>query len=140
MPSVRNPQAENPPETESPETVTILVCGSCRDASGSDVRPRPGERLAQHARERLDDADIEIREVECLGNCKRRLSAGLAKPGAWTYVFGELTTDNAPDLIEAAKLFRTSQDGLLPWRGRPDCLKRGLIARIPPLDFQKEKP
>jgi predicted metal-binding protein len=23
----------------------------------------------------------------------------------------------------------------MPWRGRPDALKRGLIARMPPIDF-----
>jgi predicted metal-binding protein len=28
-------------------------------------------------------------------------------------------------------------DGLLPWRGRPEPLKRGLIARLPPLDFEE---
>ncbi|RUY54192.1 metal-binding protein, partial [Mesorhizobium sp. M7A.F.Ca.CA.001.05.1.1] len=31
-----------------------------------------------------------------------------------------------------------SKDGLIPWRGRPDSLKRGLIARIPPLDMLKD--
>ncbi|TIO47646.1 MAG: metal-binding protein, partial [Mesorhizobium sp.] len=25
-----------------------------------------------------------------------------------------------------------------PWRGRPDSLKRGLVARIPPLDLLKD--
>ncbi len=26
-------------------------------------------------------------------------------------------------------------NGCLPWRGRPEPLKRGLIARVPPIDF-----
>jgi len=25
---------------------------------------------------------------------------------------------------------------ILPWRGRPEPLKRGLIARVPPIDFE----
>ncbi|TIR82512.1 MAG: metal-binding protein, partial [Mesorhizobium sp.] len=29
-------------------------------------------------------------------------------------------------------------DGLIPWRGRPDSLKRGLVARLPPLDLLKD--
>jgi predicted metal-binding protein len=29
-------------------------------------------------------------------------------------------------------------DGIMPWRGRPEPLKRGLIARVPPLDFAEE--
>jgi len=26
----------------------------------------------------------------------------------------------------------------MPWRGRPEALKRGLIARVPPLDFTEQ--
>ena len=76
---------------------------------------------------------MAVRQVECLGNCKRRLSAALLRDGCWSYVFGDLTAGSGPDLIAGALLFSTSTDGLLPWRGRPDCLKRGLVARIPPL-------
>ena len=31
-------------------------------------------------------------------------------------------------------------DGILPWRGRPEILKRGLIARVPPIDFEEVDP
>jgi predicted metal-binding protein len=113
--------------------VTILVCRTCRDESGSDLLPRPGKRLAEETRRLAADHDIPVAEVECLGNCKRRLSAALLRDGCWSYVFGDLTTDSAADLIAGAQLFATSEDGLLPWRGRPDSLKRGLVARIPPL-------
>ena len=41
----------------------------------------------------------------------------------------------AKALIEGAQLLARAEDGLLPWRGRPDILKRGLIARTPPLGF-----
>jgi predicted metal-binding protein len=49
-----------------------------------------------------------------------------------------LTLDSGPDLVTGAELFATSTDGLIPWRGRPDSLKRGLVARIPPLDLLKD--
>jgi predicted metal-binding protein len=32
-----------------------------------------------------------------------------------------------------------SADGLLPWSGRPEILKRGLIARVPPIDYPEEE-
>ena len=32
-----------------------------------------------------------------------------------------------------------ASDGLMPWRGRPEILKRGLIARVPPIDFIEEE-
>ena len=113
--------------------VTILVCRTCRDATGSDAEPRPGALLAASTRDAAASHAIPVAEVECLGNCKRRLSAALLKSGAWSYVFGDLTTDSGADLVAGARLFATSVDGLLPWRGRPDSLKRGLVARIPPL-------
>ena len=82
--------------------------------------------------------EIRVTTVDCLGNCKRRMSAALLRDGCWSYVFGDLTTESGPELITGAKLFAGSTDGLIPWRGRPDSLKRGLVARIPPLDQLKD--
>jgi predicted metal-binding protein len=113
--------------------VTVLVCRTCRDESGSDSLPRPGQLLATETRRLAAHYAIPVAEIECLGNCSRRLSAALLRDGCWSYVFGDLATDSAPDLVAGAQLFATSTDGLLPWRGRPDSLKRGLVARIPPL-------
>ena len=113
--------------------VTVVVCRTCRDSFGSDAHPRPGALLATATRDAAAPHAVPVAEVECLGNCKRRLSAALLRQGAWSYVFGDLAIENAGDLVAGAQLFATSTDGLLPWRGRPDCLKRGLVARIPPL-------
>lgn len=81
----------------------------------------------------IDEPDIAVELIECLGNCRRRLSAAFVRPGAWSYVFGGLEIDNAEDLIEGARLLRDSETDLMPWRGRPQCLKTGMVARIPPL-------
>ena len=43
----------------------------------------------------------------------------------------------ADALIEGARLLAGAADGILPWRGRPEILKRGLIARVPPIDFRR---
>ena len=99
--------------------VTIVVCASCRDETGSDAHPRAGAILAANTSAAAGDA-ISVRQVECLGNCKRRLSAAILRDGCWSYVFGDLTTDSGPDLIAGARLFATSTDGLIPWRGRPE--------------------
>ena len=119
--------------------ITILVCSTCRDESGSDAHPRAGAQLAEDTRRAASGA-IPVRTVECLGNCKRRLSAALLRRGGWSYVFGDLSTDSGADLVAGARLFAQSTDGLIPWRGRPDSLKRGLVARIPPLDALKDVP
>ncbi|UVC18705.1 DUF1636 family protein [Mesorhizobium onobrychidis] len=119
--------------------VTVIVCASCRDETGSDAHPRAGELLAEDTGRAASGENIHIRTVECLGNCKRRLSAAILRDGCWSYVFGDLTATSGADLVAGAKLFATSTDGLIPWRGRPDCLKRGLVARIPPLDLLKDQ-
>jgi len=64
------------------------------------------------------------------------LSAALRRDDAWTYVFGLLDPEtDSGALLEGARLLANSDDGLMPWRGRPTALKAGLIARVPPLDF-----
>lgn len=123
---------------DSVRGVTILVCSTCRDETGSDAHPRAGSLLAESVRRAAGNDNIRIHAVECLGNCKRRLSAAILRKDCWSYVFGDLSADSGPDLIAGAKLFATSTDGLIPWRGRPDSLKRGLVARIPPLDLLKD--
>ncbi len=45
---------------------------------------------------------------------------------------------DAQALVQGAQLLAGSADGLMPWRGRPEALKRGLIARVPPLDFTEQ--
>ena len=112
--------------------VAIVVCSSCRDGSGSDTHPRAGRILAERAAIAAMSEAIDVRHVECLGNCKRRLSAAILRDGAWGYVFGDLTLDSGPDLVAGALLHAASPDATMPWRGRPACLKRGLVARIPP--------
>jgi predicted metal-binding protein len=118
--------------------VTVVVCSSCRDETGTDARPSAGERLGESAIHAAHNTNIRVRQVQCLGNCKRRLSAAIIRDGSWSYVFGDLTLDSGADLIAGAELFATSTDGILPWRGRPDSLKRGLVARIPPIDLLKD--
>jgi predicted metal-binding protein len=119
---------------------TVLVCVTCR-ATGEPPGSIPrGPALAAAAKAALGtSAGVRILQVRCLANCSRGLSAALRRDGAWTYVFGHLDADrDGPALVEGARLLAASRDGLLPWVGRPDPLKRGLIARVPPTEFEGE--
>jgi len=73
--------------------------------------------------------------MRCLANCSRGPSAAMRCNGSWTYVFGGLDVTCAGALIEGARMLASAADGILPWRDRPAPLKRGLIARVPPLGF-----
>lgn len=120
-----------------PDAVTLYVCRSCRNAAGDDAEPRPGRLLAEAAARAAAGSGVAVTTVSCLGNCKRWLSAAIARPGGWSYVFGGLDVADAAALVDGASLHAASDNGLLPWRGRPEPLKRGLVARIPPLGFSE---
>ena len=56
-------------------------------------------------------------------------------------MFGGLEPErDGPSLIVGARLLAQAPDGLMPWRGRPESLKRGLIARVPPGSYREELP
>jgi predicted metal-binding protein len=114
---------------------TVMVCIKCRAESARSNPAPAGVELAAEAVRALGSADdVSVREVPCLGNCSRGLTAAIQRPDGWTYVYGGLRSPrDAPALIEGARLLMTASDGLMPWKGRPEVLKRGLIARVPPL-------
>lgn len=118
---------------------TVYVCITCRRAGDPEDAPRPGLALAQAATKAADGTGVAVCQVQCLANCSRALSAAMRCDGTWTYIFGGLEADrDAEALIEGAQLLASAENGILPWRGRPDILKRGLIARVPPLDFTED--
>lgn len=114
-------------------SVTVVVCHSCRRPGDPDDYPRPGSRLAEATSAAAEGTELRIARIGCLGNCKRGISAAMLREGSWSYVFGDLTEDSAHDLVAGALLYATATDGFMPFRVRPESLKRGLIARIPTL-------
>jgi predicted metal-binding protein len=83
--------------------------------------------------------EICVQRIRCLGNCTRGPSAAIRHQNTWTYLFGHLDpASDATALIAGARLLASAHDGLMPWKGRPESLKRGLIARVPPLGFDGE--
>ena len=119
-------------QTPSP---LIYVCVTCRCAGEPDAEPRPGALLADATEQAAAGSEVEVRRLRCLANCTRGPSAAMRCNGSWTYVFGGLDAANADALVAGAKLLAGASDGILPWRGRPEILKRTLIARVPPFDF-----
>ena len=115
----------------------IYVCITCRRAGEPDDEPRPGALLAEATERAAAGTDVIVRRLRCLANCTRGPSAAMRCNGSWTYVFGGLDAADAGALVEGATLLAGATDGILPWRGRPEILKRGLIARVPPTDFME---
>ena len=115
--------------------VEVLVCVKC--LAGQAV-PEGGIRPGQALFNALPPAPDGTRfpPVGCLQNCDAGCTVAYrGGPARWSYVYGnfDLATD-APLLAEAASLYRDTAEGLIPWRSRPEHLKRNCVARILPLE------
>ncbi len=118
----------------------LYVCTTCRDADHvvGQATPCAGARLhAAVCAVPLDPA-ITVVPVECLSVCKRSCAVGFTAPGKWTYVFGDLPAEAAADtVLLGARLYAAAPDGLIPWKLRPDALKKGAVARVPAMAADK---
>lgn len=116
--------------------ITVYVCTMCRPP-GDVSEPRPGmrfhERLSRRIAERGLAGRIQLAPVECLSVCKRPATVALTGSDRWTYVFGDIDADGDLDGVIAGLLaFHGADNGIVPWRERPEFMKRGVVARIPP--------
>jgi predicted metal-binding protein len=121
-------------------STTIHVCVTCRHSEAEGKRPGAllhealGSELA--ARGILD---IVAQPVECLSVCKRPCTIAFAGVGKWTYVIGDLNAaDHVADIITGAERYHASANGIVPWRERPVPVRRGVVARVPPIGVRTE--
>lgn len=108
---------------------TLTICTTCADGQGQALLEAvENEALAR-------DCTLPIRGQACLAACKQSCSAALQGAGKHSYVWGQLTPDAdcVDALLAVAAEHAEPGDGLLAWARRPERLKRGLIARLPPL-------
>lgn len=117
----------------------LHVCTTCRgtDPAADPDAPRPGALL--HAR--LSGAapqGVEVRPVECLSACSQGCAVALSAPGCWSYVYGRLTPADAAEIIQGARAYAASGDGVVPWRERPAIFRKQSLARIPPHTLSQE--
>jgi predicted metal-binding protein len=120
------------------EPSILLVCTRCRVAGAELDAPRAGAALFAATRAAaLDRADIRVVGVGCLSGCKRACAAALMAPGKVSYLFGDLPADSAgaDDLLAVAGTHAARTDGFLPRADRPERLRAGILARLPPLHW-----
>ncbi|MBV9067041.1 MAG: DUF1636 domain-containing protein [Methylobacteriaceae bacterium] len=121
---------------------TIHVCTTCRlgDEPLEPKEARSGARLYRELSQRRVHEGFEIIPVECLSVCKRPVTIGFSAPGKWSYIYGDFPPErSAETILAAAQLYADAPDGLIPWRERPDAIKRGVVARVPPaLPYARE--
>jgi predicted metal-binding protein len=113
--------------------VIITVCTSCRPA-GSALDKAPGLLLLDAVRKACVDVDgVQVRPAQCLSVCTRVCSASLSSEGGYTFVYGDLdAAHDASPLVAMAAACRDAVHGFVAWKNRPEALRKGMIARIPP--------
>jgi len=60
-------------------------------------------------------------------------TVAISSPGRCTYVFGDLDpARDAAATLASARTYAGQEHGYMLWRERPEPLRRGIVARIPP--------
>ena len=120
----------------APQTpVVISVCTTCKTADGAVVGP---DMLAAVRAAFGDDASVAVRPVQCLSVCKRPSTVAVSGANGYTFLFGDLVTTDAAALTAFATSYRAAPFGLVPWRERAQVLRKGMIARVPPLAWSPD--
>jgi predicted metal-binding protein len=116
-------------------TATLYVCTTCKrgEPVPDDTVP-PGARLHAALLAAGAPEGVRIVGVECLSACNTGCAVSLSMPGAWSYVYGRLGPENAPEILEGAAKYAATSDGIVVWRERPTIFRKQSIARIPPLE------
>jgi predicted metal-binding protein len=53
-------------------------------------------------------------------------------------VIGDIDPDvHADEIVTAAQSFAASDNGIVPWRERPLSFRKGVIARVPPINHEE---
>src|SRR6478752_7043348 len=118
--------------------VVVSVCITCKTADGSAV-VGPGMFAAVKAAIGDADASVVVRPVQCLSVCKRPATVAVSSADGYTFLFGDLETESGTAaLVSFVKSYQKSNYGLVPWRERAEVLRKGMVARVPPMRWSPD--
>ena len=122
-----------PSRANAPSGVTVVsVCITCKTADGAIV---VGPDMFESVKAAIGSSDhIQVRPVQCLSVCKRPATVAVTSPDGYTFLFGDLQTESGTAaLVSFVKSYQRSDYGLAPWRERAEVLRKGMVARMPPM-------
>jgi predicted metal-binding protein len=118
--------------------VIVSVCTTCKTADGGAV-VGPDMFAAVQAALGVDDPNIVVRPVQCLSVCKRPATVAVTSPDGYTFLFGDLQAESGTAALKSfVKSYRNSGYGLVPWRERAEVLRKGMLARVPPMQWSPD--
>jgi predicted metal-binding protein len=133
---------------------SLLVCTTCASTwqngkkvgvSGGEILLKELLQLHQDDQESQDSqprSPLEIKAVSCMSACSHSCVVAFASSGKYSYLFGDLPSDAenislvATAVLTCAAIYSDRPDGMIAWKERPEPLKSGVIARLPPLPNQ----
>jgi predicted metal-binding protein len=117
--------------TKSPVIITVCTC--CRPA-GTEREHAPGKDLHDAIKAAAKGhPELVVRPTQCLSICKRVCSVSLSGEGLYTFLLGDLdSATDASAVVEMARACAKAEYGFVPWKERPEALRKGIIARVPP--------
>lgn len=130
----------------------LFVCTRCGSSHKTKqyVAKSEGECLLEKLQTLYDDwalhDDFAIQPVECMGVCDQSCAIAFVSPKKQTYLFGGLIADlanveaTAKAVLTCAGQYHAKPDGLLIYAKRPEQLRSGAIARIPPYPNNTNSP
>ncbi len=127
-----------PPRATPAGPVIVSVCVTCKTPdSGAIVGP--DMLAAVQAAIGDGDPNVQVRPVQCLSVCKRPATVAVTSPDGYTFLFGDLQTDSGTAaLVSFVKSYQNSGYGLVPWRERAEVLRKGMLARVPPIRWSPD--
>jgi len=118
--------------------VVVSVCITCKTADGSAV-VGPGMFAAVKAAIGDADANVLVRPVQCLSVCKRPATVAVSSAQGYTFLFGDLETESGTAALKSfVTSYQASAYGLVPWRERAEVLRKGMVARVPPMAWSPD--
>ena len=115
----------------------VSVCITCKTADGGTV---VGPEMFEAVKAALEASDdVQVRPVQCLSVCKRPATVAVTSADGYTFLFGDLQTESGTAaLVSFVKSYQNSDYGSVPWRERADVLRKGMVARVPPLRWSPD--
>jgi predicted metal-binding protein len=116
----------------------IIVCTTCRPEGASRELPSAGSVLfeAVLALQQTElPVGIQVRGIACMSGCSRACTVAFQAAGKPTYYFGDLVADaeTAEHVLACGLLHARNADGALLRSLRPERLRGGILAKLPPM-------
>lgn len=117
--------------------IVVSVCVTCKTAEGGIV---VGPDMFESVKAAIGASDrVQVRPVQCLSVCKRPATVAVTSADGYTFLFGDLQTESGTAaLLSFVKSYQKSDYGLVPWRERAEVLRKGMLARVPPMRWSPD--